>query len=103
MGNQGMDLWDKNTFKGVMMTDDVCHWQGCNLWETSAPAQTHTKHPGKMKSAKKLQGLWTEMSRGVWTAVSEEQTQNSSVFHFPPCVSSAGHTVACNRIKSFSF
>lgn len=103
MENQGMDLWDKNTFKGVAMTEDVCHWQGRNLWETSAPAQTHTKPPGKIKAAKKLQGLCTGMSRGVWPAVSEEQTQNSSAFHFPHCVSSAGHTVACNRIKSFSF
>lgn len=85
MENQGMDLWDKNTFKGVVMTKDVCHWQGCNLWETSAPTQTLTKQPGKIKAAKHPKHLPTGMSDGVWTAVSGGQTPNSSEFHFPHC------------------
>lgn len=56
--------------------------KGCNLWETSAPAQTLTKQPGKIKTAKNLKHLHTGMNDGVWTAVSEEQLKTPQNFTF---------------------
>lgn len=99
MESQGMDLWDKNTLKGVVMTKDVCHWQGRNLWEISAPTNTHkATRENKSSQEPKTSLPWDELwglDCSAW-----KQTQNSSEFHFPH---PGGRTIAWNRIKSFYF